>query len=102
MPTGNNIADRHARLQGLADHRQLLICREASLRATPVITSTFENVSDTSIYLGLSLGNPTNAGVRSKRGHFSDLETFFWLGQGALPYQILTGRGYVCPCRSGN
>src|ERR1051325_1815279 len=38
------------------------------LRATPVITSTFENVSDIGIRLGLSLGPPAKAGVRSKRG----------------------------------
>src|SRR6185437_13978778 len=37
-------------------------------RATPVITSTFENVSDIGVCLGLSLGPPANAGVRSKRG----------------------------------
>jgi hypothetical protein len=33
-----------------------------------VITSTFENVSDIGVYLGLSLGPPASAGVRSKRG----------------------------------
>src|SRR5215467_12099315 len=38
------------------------------LRATPVITSTFENVSDIGVCLGLSLGPPASAGVRSKRG----------------------------------
>src|SRR6266851_10057545 len=38
------------------------------LPATPVITSTFENVSDISVCLGLSLGPPAIAGVRSKRG----------------------------------
>src|ERR1700749_2048507 len=37
-------------------------------RATPVITSTFENVSDIGVCLGLSLGPPAKAGVRSKRG----------------------------------
>src|SRR5580693_4272722 len=37
-------------------------------RATPVITSTFENVSDIGICLGLSLGPPAIAGVRSKWG----------------------------------
>src|SRR5215471_10306219 len=37
-------------------------------RATPVITSTFENVSDIGVWLGLSLGPPAIAGVRSKRG----------------------------------
>src|SRR5712671_4910857 len=41
-------------------------------RATPVITSTFENVSDIGVCLGLSLGPPAKAGVRSKQGaiHF--------------------------------
>src|SRR3954462_8764572 len=38
------------------------------LRATPVITSTFENVSDIGVCLGLSLGPPAIAGVRSKQG----------------------------------
>src|ERR1700704_2609431 len=38
------------------------------LRATPLITSTFENVSDIGVFLGLSLGPPASAGVRSKRG----------------------------------
>src|SRR5438477_12817345 len=38
------------------------------LRATPVITSTLENVSDIGTCLGLSLGPPASAGVRSKRG----------------------------------
>jgi hypothetical protein len=33
-----------------------------------VITSTFENVSDIGVCLGLCLGPPANAGVRSKRG----------------------------------
>src|SRR5271168_1922210 len=37
-------------------------------RATPVITSTFENVSDIGVYLGLCLGPPASAGVRSKQG----------------------------------
>src|SRR5580700_7460003 len=37
-------------------------------RATPVITSTFENVSDIGVYLGLCLGPPAKAGVRSKQG----------------------------------
>src|SRR5437588_12756992 len=38
------------------------------LRATPVITSTLENVSDIGTCLGLSLGPPASADVRSKRG----------------------------------
>jgi hypothetical protein len=36
-------------------------------RATPVITSTFENVSDIGVCLGLSPGPPAKAGVRSKQ-----------------------------------
>src|SRR5580700_3513869 len=42
-------------------------------RATPVITSTFENVSDIGVCLGLSLGPPAIAGVRSKRGAVQEL-----------------------------
>ncbi len=38
------------------------------LRATPVITSTFENVSDIGVCLGSSLGPPAKADVRSKQG----------------------------------
>jgi len=45
MATGNT-ADRHARLQRLIDDRRLLLRREPPPRATPVMTSTFENVSD--------------------------------------------------------
>src|SRR5580658_9270186 len=37
-------------------------------RATPVITSTFENASDIGVFLGLRLGPPAGAGVRFKRG----------------------------------
>src|SRR4051794_27275120 len=37
-------------------------------RATPLITSTFEKVSDIGVSLGLCLGPPAKAGVRSKRG----------------------------------
>src|SRR6476620_3066869 len=37
-------------------------------RATPVMTSTFENVSDIGVCLGLCLVPPANAGVRSKQG----------------------------------
>jgi hypothetical protein len=33
-----------------------------------VITSTFENVSDIGVYLGLCLGPPAKAAVRSKQG----------------------------------
>ena len=36
--------------------------------ATPVITSTFENVSDIGVCPGLYLGPPAKAGVRLKRG----------------------------------
>src|SRR5437879_3303438 len=44
------------------------------LRATPLITSTFENVSDIGTCLGLSLGPPAIAGVRSKRGAVHSVE----------------------------
>src|SRR6266851_1921444 len=44
------------------------------LRATPVITSTVENVSDIGVCLGLSLGPPASAAVRSKRGAVHVLE----------------------------
>jgi hypothetical protein len=37
-------------------------------RATPVMTSTFENVSDIGVCLGLCLAPPANAGVRLKGG----------------------------------
>src|SRR5438105_15467663 len=37
-------------------------------RATPVMTSTFENVADIGVCLGLYLGPPAKAGVRSKQG----------------------------------
>src|SRR5437660_10940222 len=50
-------------------------------RATPVITSTFENVSDIGVCLGLYLGPPAKAGVRSKRGA---------LQCGALPVSAIT------------
>src|SRR5207248_4714783 len=45
-------------------------------RATPVITSTFENVSDIGVCLGLYLGPPAKAGVRSKRGAVHKLKPF--------------------------
>src|SRR5690242_13341944 len=41
-------------------------------RATPVMTSTRENVSDIGIVPGLCLGPPARAGVRSKRGAVQD------------------------------
>ena len=44
-------------------------------RATPVITSTFENVLEISVCPGLSLGTSASPGVRSRwsalQGHFS-------------------------------
>src|SRR6266480_6018118 len=47
-------------------------------RVMPVITSTFEKVSDIGVCPGLCLGPPAKAGVRSKRGalhrgHLQDL-----------------------------
>src|SRR5438270_2284745 len=44
-------------------------------RATPVMTSTFENVSDIGVCLGLYLGPPAKAGVRSKRGAVQPVKT---------------------------
>src|SRR5205814_9847620 len=43
-------------------------------RATPVMTSTFENVSDIGVCLGLYLGPPAKAGVRSKQGAVQSTE----------------------------
>lgn len=40
-------------------------------RATPVMISTLENVSDIGIAPGLSLGPPAKAGVRSNGEHFT-------------------------------
>src|SRR4029077_12092554 len=49
-------------------------------RATPVMTSTFENVSDIGVRLGLCLAPPANAGVRSKRGavHLATSDDVAW------------------------
>src|ERR1700746_1437793 len=44
-------------------------------RATPVMTSIFENVSDISVCLGLCLAPPANAGVRSKQGAVQQAKT---------------------------
>src|SRR5262249_30531899 len=49
------------------------------LQATPVITSTFENASDIGVSLGLCLGPPAIARVRSKRGAL----------QGVTPLQVM-------------
>ena len=61
-----NVADRNAGLHRLSDHGQFQLDRE-TLPATPLITSTFENVSDIGTCLGLSLDPPTGARVRSKQ-----------------------------------
>src|SRR5690349_4338062 len=58
------------------------------LRATPVITSTFENVSDIGTCLGLSLGPPAKAGVRSKRGAVHNVPLY-------LTFCTLALLGYV-------
>src|SRR5436190_16842784 len=44
-------------------------------RATPVMTSTFENVSDIGVCLGLYLGPPAKAGGRSKQGAAQECRT---------------------------
>jgi hypothetical protein len=77
-----NIADRHSGLHRLGDDGQLQFGR-----ATPVITSTFENVSDIGACLGLSLGPPAIAGVRVKRVQFSEdlaIEHSSMMGRSAL------------------
>jgi hypothetical protein len=66
MPTGD-IADRHARLQRLVHDRFCSVVNRRR-RATPVMTPTFENVSDIGVCLGLCLAPPAIAGVRSKQG----------------------------------
>src|SRR3954453_15233005 len=58
MP-GCIVSETTARLLSIGNRR---------LRAQPVITSTFENLSDIGVCLGLSLGPPAIAGVRSKQG----------------------------------
>src|SRR5207244_1025526 len=63
------------------------------LRATPVITSTLENVSDIGTCLGLSLGPPASAGVRSKRGALHVRGHAFRLGSGI-------GHGFSTPGRA--
>src|SRR5437868_8342667 len=59
-------------------------------RATPVITSTFENVSDIGVCLGLYLGPPAKAGVRSK----SSAESSVAVPEGAdsVPHDSVGGR----------
>ncbi len=66
--TAGNIADRHAGLHRLGNHSQLSV-EKWRRRATPVITSTFENVSDIGVCLGV-IPRPLRASarVRSKRG----------------------------------
>src|SRR5207248_9770172 len=51
-------------------------------RATPVMTSTFENVSDIGVCPGLCLGPPAKAGVRLKRGA---VQIFRWLSGAICP-----------------
>src|SRR5262249_21064847 len=65
-------------------------------RATPVITSTFENVSDIGVCLGLSLGPPAKAGVRSKRGAVQPLLS----GYPLLGTNAISGT-YIKVLRSG-
>ena len=67
MATGN-ITDRHAGLHRLGNHGHFKSGEKRRRRATPVITSTFENVSDIGLCLGLTPGPPAIAGVRSQRG----------------------------------
>src|SRR5204863_2798913 len=77
-------------------------------RATPVITSTFENMSDIGVCLGLYLGPPAKAGVRSKRGAVhraaGDPSLAGGLGRRLLlqrSYGVAPGNGHADddPCR---
>ncbi|MGY4230224.1 hypothetical protein ACVMIH_007585 [Bradyrhizobium sp. USDA 4503] len=67
----SNMADRHARLHVSLTTKSFCSVVNRRRRATPVMTSTFENVSDIGVCLGLGLAPPANAGVRSKRGQFT-------------------------------
>src|SRR5207302_5302122 len=62
-------------------------------RATPVITSTFENVSDIGVCLGLYLGPPAKAGVRWKRGAVQPCT----VGAGALATGFAANSGTSVP-----
>src|SRR6516162_32896 len=80
-------------------------------RATPVMTSIFENVSDIGVCLGLCLAPPANAGVRSKQGavqrgkpdallHHSDRGSQYTSEQ---LQRLIADHGVVCSMsRSGN
>src|SRR5436190_7940238 len=50
-------------------------------RATPMMTSTFENVSDIGVCLGLYLGPPAKARVRSKRGAVQEARMDIYLAR---------------------
>src|ERR1700733_3842441 len=78
-------------------------------RATPVMTSTFENVSDIGVCLGLCLAPPANAGVRSKRGavhhtgdrrHQFDPQNARELADAEKRFTELTGLGFTAAERT--
>src|SRR3954453_9979593 len=83
MP-GCIVSETTARLLSIGNRR---------LRATPVITSTFENVSDIGVCLGLSLGPPAIAGVRSKQGALQkDSFLMPWIApKSAASYPVIWG-----------
>src|ERR1700704_458490 len=67
------------------------------LRATPLITSTFENVSDIGTCLGLSLGPPAIAGVRSNRGAVHEAVLLRLAGRDVVPADA----GRIRPAQDG-
>jgi hypothetical protein len=61
--TAGNVADRHARLHRLSHDGPLMLAGKSGRRASPVMTSTRQNVSDIAILPDLCLGPPARAGV---------------------------------------
>jgi hypothetical protein len=70
-----NVADRHAGLHRLGYTGSFSSVEKRRRRATPLIASIFENVSDVGVCPGLSLGPPAIARVRSKRGALQSTRT---------------------------
>ena len=73
--TPGNITDGKAGLNRLGYDASFCSVVERRRRATPVITSTFENVSDIGLSLGQCLGSWARARVRSKRGAVHGAQT---------------------------
>jgi hypothetical protein len=68
-----NIADRYSGLHRLGDDGQLQIRRKPPSATTPVITSTFENVSNIGVRPDLSLGPPAKPVSGQNRAQFTNL-----------------------------